>query len=184
MSIAWNEAAGRIFLPVVTFGLTGSEWLLRLRRQGYVVDEELERILVPQGKEERSQFGQHTGPALAREAVIVKNFSGSRTELLELKQAQKWRFAPPEVACYLRETLSDEDLKAMGLQWLSVEMQKPFCYWYRYSEKPTFEQNLLPCVHRNGAFTDNGQKTTGGRHLGVSYTTGSIDHTHGHLFLC
>jgi len=175
---------GLIFLPVATFSLTGSEWLLRLSKQGVRIDEEVERLLVPQKEETRSQFGRYTAPAIAREAVIVKGFHNSRAELLEMRKQRGWRFAPPEVACYVRETLTDEDLLVMQLQSISVEMQEPFRYHYRYGDVPTYEQNLLLCIHRNGAFTDAGEKTMGGRHLGVSYTTGSIDPARGHLFLC
>jgi hypothetical protein len=175
---------GIIFLPVATFGLTGSEWLLRLSKQGVHVDEEVERLFVPQKEEARSQFGRYAAPAITREAVIVKGFHNSRTDLLEMRRQKGWRFAPPEVACYVRETLTDEDLLTMRLQSISVEMQEPFLYHYRYAEIPTYEQNLLLSIHRNGAFTDAGEKTLGGRHLGVSYTTGSIDPAQGHLFLC
>ncbi len=184
MSRLWREEDGLIYIPVATIGLTGSEWLLRLRRQRYKVDEEVERLLVPQKGEDRSQFGTHSVPMRAREAVIVKGYTGKRDALLQLRQERKWYFGWPEIACHLREALSDEDLRDMGLQALSVEMEQPFRYVYRYAKTPTYEQNLLLSLHRNGAYKDNGQPNGGGRHLSVSYTTGCSDAAHGHLFLC
>jgi hypothetical protein len=184
MSQLFCEEGNLSFYDVDIEGLCGSEWLARLKQKGFRVDEEVVRLFMLQGEETVSQFDVHRVHRGVRESVIVKGFSGTYSELLQLAREKEWLLAPPEAACAVRETISDEYLRTMDLQWLSVPMLVPFKYWYRYSEKPTFERNLLLCVHRNGAFKASGEPDTGGKHLGVSYTTGKSDPRQGHLFLC
>lgn len=184
MSIQWREENGLIFLPVTTHGLSGSEWKFRLAKAGACIDVEVERLLLPQTAQQTSQFDERVAPASFHEAVIVKGFKGRRAQLIKLRQEKKWRLVNPEVACSLREVLTDEDLQNMGLQWLTIESE-PLHYWYRYTEVPTCEHNLLLSLNRHGAFKDTGEKNHGaGKHLSVSYTDGICDSKQGHLFLC
>lgn len=116
-----REANGLIHLSVTSDGTTGEAWIYRLNKRRTRVSEYSKEILT-------SKEFQYTS-GVVYEIAVVKGDIFTNKELV-MKNIRNYAknhrlFAPNmEVACLIREKLSDKDLKSMGLKWIIV-MHKP-----------------------------------------------------------
>lgn len=121
----WYEENGVIYIPEVgpTDGTTGKQWIARLERQGKQVSKETKSVL-------RSPYFQPTNGVIHRVAVLrgalfrdedrttnkirPAAYSGVFTKGCHLSDPNL------EVACFLREMLSNKELVDLGLTRLPV----------------------------------------------------------------
>jgi hypothetical protein len=118
---AWREQDGVIRSSVTSDGTTGPDWIVRLEKKGYRLSDYAKSLL-------RSKDFQPTN-GVTTEIAVLKGMLFSDSDRITKKiraDADKRNLAKPnaEVACLIREKLSDEELEAMGLYWIVV-MHEP-----------------------------------------------------------
>jgi hypothetical protein len=117
----WREENGVIRFSVTSDGITGEQWITRLKSQGIRVSNYAKSIL-------RSKSFRSGKPTVYKIAVLKGElFSDDKRITKNIRaEAKRRKLGTPnaEVACLIREAFSDEDLKVMGLNWL-VTMHKP-----------------------------------------------------------
>jgi len=117
----WREENGVIRFSLTSDGITGEQWITRLESQGIRVSDYAKSILRSKsfkpGKPTVYEIAVLKGGLFSDEERITKNIRA---------EGKKRKHLTPnaEVACLIREAFSDEDLKAMGLDWLAT-MHKP-----------------------------------------------------------
>lgn len=117
----WTEVNNRFCFQVSSNGKTGAEWSVSLQKQGFRVSSYAESILLS------DDFKPTNG--VTYEVVVLKGISFASKNRVTKKiraEATKSKLMAPnaEVVCLIRELLTDEDLKAMGL-WYIVAMHEP-----------------------------------------------------------
>ena len=117
----WQERDGIIYLSVVSDGTAGYRWITRLERQGIHLGRHVTDIL-------SSRAFKPTSGITTRIAILKGNrfTDGTRiTETIRAEAARHNLITPSiEMACLIRERLSDVALKAMGLNWV-ITMHDP-----------------------------------------------------------
>lgn len=112
-----------IRLTVTSDGTTGKDWIGRLEKKGFCLSDFAKEIL---------RFSPEFIPTkgVTYEVVIIKSSfweaNGHCNTLTVRDEAEKRSLATPnaEVACLLREVLTDAQIKAAHLSWISV-MHEP-----------------------------------------------------------
>jgi len=108
-------------ITLTSDGTTGEQWISRLEGKGYCVSDYAKFLL-------RSRAFVPTTGVIYRAPIIkgseFKDGERLTARIREVAAGRGYATPSPEVACLLREKLSDEELKAMGLWWLVV-MHKP-----------------------------------------------------------
>jgi len=117
----WVEEGGLLYITVTSDGTTGEEWIVRLERRGYRLSDYAEEML-------RSEDFVPTSGKTYRIAILPGSLFSDDDRITSNIREEAGRRGledpSPEVACLLREFLSDDDLEAMGLWWLAV-MHEP-----------------------------------------------------------
>lgn len=134
-----------ITLKLKSKGLTGTEYIKHLEKKGFSIGTWAENISKQVNKTKKDTSYE----------IIIFNFDKDYVTTQEVQdEAQKRGYiAPPvEVSYLLREELSDNDLKEMGLTWLII-MHEPIT--------GSDDDPRLLGLDRNG----------GGRWLGAYYGT-------------
>lgn len=119
----WREEDGVIYFSVTSEGTTGEEWITRLEAKGYRLTSYTKQVL-------RSPDFKPTS-GVTTEVAILKGmlFEDNRrlTQEIRMSAAARLLTAPnAEVACFIREKFTDEEIKQMGL-WAVVVMHEPIC---------------------------------------------------------
>lgn len=120
----WREKDGIIRLEVISDGTTGPEWIKRLEEKGFKLSKLAKGVL-------NSSDFKPTKDVAYRIAILKgmlfidsdRTTSKIRTEA----NRRNWQKPNPEVACLIRELLSDEELEAMGL-WRIVVFHESIKY--------------------------------------------------------
>ena len=113
----WQKVSGVTHLSVISDGTTGSQWISRLKEQGKAVSDTAVRFLLS------DEF--HPTSGVVTRVVIQpgsRDEKGSvSTEQLE-REAEWANLTAPEmeVACLMREILSQSDLQEMGFRSICV----------------------------------------------------------------
>lgn len=117
----WQGYDKLVYFAVVSDGTTGPEWIKRLQKKGFSVGRQAETLLW--SSDFKPTSGQLTVMAIVKGTCFSDN--NRMTEKI-YKEANRLRFGGPnmEVACLIREKFSDQDIKAMGLNFL-VTMHSP-----------------------------------------------------------
>jgi len=117
--VRWKD--GVITLSVTSDGTTGEAWISRLEDRGFKVGRYSKQLLTSKDfkptKGITTQISILKGELFTDEDRITKNIR-SQAEKRKLQKPN------PEVACLIREYLSDDDIKSMGL-WCLVVMHEP-----------------------------------------------------------
>jgi hypothetical protein len=120
-SASWREEHGIIYLTVTSDGTTGEEWISRIERKGLRMGRCAKSILC-------STAFIPTSGTVYRIAVLKGSLffdRERRTSNIRTKASKRGFIKPhPEVACLIRDALSDNDINAMGL-WHIVAMHDP-----------------------------------------------------------
>lgn len=134
----WVEENGIIRTSVISDGTTKEEWVERLESGGCIISLEAKNILL--SSHFVPTFGVKTELAILKSTILSAD---DRYTTNVHEEALSRRLAIPdiEVACLLREKISKEGLKAMGLWWIAV----------MHSPVSSFENSLYSlCLDRYG----------------------------------
>lgn len=117
----WREQDDVIYFSVTTDGTTGPQWIERLEKKGFRVSDYAKSVLGS------PHFKPTSG--VTCEIAILKGMLFEENDRITKKirvEADKRKLTKPnaEVACLIRENLSDEEIRAMGLTWI-VAMHEP-----------------------------------------------------------
>lgn len=117
----WREQGGVIYLSVTSDGTTGEEWVKRLEDKDFRVGKYTKSVL-------RSPNFKPTS-GVTTEIAVLKGMLFEDNDRITKKiraEADKRKLTKPnaEVACLIRELLTDEEIEAMGL-WGIVVMHEP-----------------------------------------------------------
>jgi hypothetical protein len=120
-AVRWEEREGgriiRFYEPLVSPGWSGNRWLLYLKTKKFGVNDFVKSVLL--SEDFRPQPGREYHPVILKWPLWpdeTRNEHGVLWTACEIGI-----FCPAvEQACLLRCALRDEDLQAMGLDWLNV----------------------------------------------------------------
>ncbi len=118
----WSERDGIIYLTVTSDGTTGQEWIKRLEEKGSQLTDEVKSLLC-------SIYFNPTSGVTTEIAILP----GKRFE--DKERNRSWietvafglhKFTRPnaEVACYIREIFTNEELEQMELKYI-LTMHEP-----------------------------------------------------------
>ncbi|MFH1667779.1 MAG: hypothetical protein ABH884_02010 [Candidatus Komeilibacteria bacterium] len=117
----WQEKDGIIYLTVTSDGTTGPQWIERLQKKGFRLSDYAKSLLIS------ADFKPTTG-VVYKMAILKGMLFNDRDRITKRIRslAEEKGFSTPnaEVACLMRESLSDEELGAMGLI-LIITMHEP-----------------------------------------------------------
>lgn len=118
----WKESDGVVYFSVTSDGTTGEQWVNRLKKDGFILDGNTDSIL-------RSASFCPTNKV----TYVVAVFKGylftdsRRTDQgirEDAKERMSWLNSPNiELACLIREKLSDRKMHRMGIEYLLVMHQ-------------------------------------------------------------
>lgn len=102
---------------VTSKNFTGKEWVDHLKGKGFMVSGFAKRLILSEC------FKPTSG--IKSEVVIVNGslFEGEdrlTENIIKYARLKNLARPNPEVACLIREALSDEDIEAMGISWIMV----------------------------------------------------------------
>ncbi len=112
---------GVIYFSLISEGTSGGDWVSRLKDQGYRLDKLAEERL------RSSRFIVTSGRMFQIAILPGSLFSDTdrrEEKIWELASRLQLQALSPEAACLIREYISDNDLKVLGLWWLKV-MESP-----------------------------------------------------------
>ncbi len=117
----WREENGVIYFSVTSDGTAGEEWISRLEGKGFKVGKYSKQLLV--SKDFKPTTGITTQIAIMKGELFKDE---DRITRIIRAEAEKRNLQKPnaEVACLIREYLTDDDIKAMDLYWIIV-MHEP-----------------------------------------------------------
>lgn len=117
----WQVHEGTITLEVASDGTTGSDWIERLEAAGNRLSKYAKQVL-------RSHEFQPTNGVVYNVTILPGPMFSDEdriTKKIRLVALNRGLLAPnAELGCLLREYLTDEDIKQLGLWWLVV-MHEP-----------------------------------------------------------
>lgn len=101
-----------------SLGLTGQEWLERLEKKKYNIGYYTKDILLskdwkPLEKDVEQEI-----------AIITISNTQTTNEIKNMAKELKYEMPHPEIACLIRENISDKEIQEMGL-WYIVTMHEP-----------------------------------------------------------
>jgi hypothetical protein len=113
----WYEEDGIIYLSVTSDGTTGPKWFDRLNEQDISVGNDAKTVLF-------SHNVRYTSGTTMQIAVLKGMLFHDNDRVTDYirTEASRRGFSTPnvEVACLIREKVSDDDLRAMGLYLIAV----------------------------------------------------------------
>lgn len=118
---SWREEDGVIYFSVASDGTAGEDWITRLESIGFRMSGYAKQVL-------RSPDFKPTNGVIT-EVAVLKGILFEDNDRITKKiraEADKRKLSKPnaELACLVREKFTDEDIEAMGLQWI-VAMHEP-----------------------------------------------------------
>lgn len=116
-SPSWREEDGVIYFSVTSDGTTGKDWMRRLADKGFNISIGAKQVL------DSSYFYPSKG--VTTEVAVLKGMlfeDCDRTKLKIRIEAIRRKFLQPnpEVACLIREKFTDDEVEAMGLEYIVV----------------------------------------------------------------
>ncbi len=117
----WREQDGVTYFSVTSDGTTGPQWIERLEKKDSRIDNNTKSVL-------RSDDFKPTS-GVTTEIAVLKGMLFEDNDRITKKiraEADKRKLIKPnvEVACFIREMFTDEEIEAMGL-WYIVVMHEP-----------------------------------------------------------
>ena len=118
---SWREEDGVIYFSVTSDGTEGVDWIKRLEGNGFRVGDYAKQVL-------RSPDFKPTN-GVTTEVAVLKGMLFEDNDRITKKiraEADKRKLGKPEpeLACFIREKFTDEEIEAMGLVWI-VAMHEP-----------------------------------------------------------
>ncbi len=120
-----DSASGRITVKVKALGLSGEEWVARLEALKYRVSDYAKSVLRnPEYHKHRLEPGMEYTIALVRGTEIRKDRDRTTAKLRELGARDYGKDVhdrtKAELACLLREAVSDEQLEKWGIWYIAI----------------------------------------------------------------
>ena len=117
----WREHDGVIYFTVISDGTTGSEWITRFEQKGIRLSDYAKSLLLS------PDFRPTSG--IVYQIAVLKgmlfNDNERFTKNIRQEAGNRQLTKPsPEVACLIRWIFTDEEIKAMGLDWITA-MHEP-----------------------------------------------------------
>ncbi len=117
----WREQDGVIYLRITSDGTTGPDWITRLEKKGYHIHPIAKQILL--SRDFKPTSGVISEVAILKGGLFEENHRS--TELIRnAAKDRKFQTLNAEIACLIREKLTDEEIEAMGLKSVVV-MHEP-----------------------------------------------------------
>lgn len=117
----WREEDGVIYFSVTSDGTTGEDWITRLERKGFRVDDYAKQVL-------RTPSFKPTSGVTSEVAVLKGVLFEDQSRITNniRAEADKRKLGKPnaELACLIREKFTDKEIGQMGL-WYIVAMHEP-----------------------------------------------------------
>lgn len=117
----WRSEEGIIYFSVTSDGTTGKQWITRLDQKGF-------NLSVPANNMLRSDDFKPTSGVTTKIAVfrgVMFDHNDRYSEYIRAEaDCRNWMKPNAEVACLIREALTDEEIAAMGLMSI-VTMHEP-----------------------------------------------------------
>jgi hypothetical protein len=118
---SWREKDGVIYFSVISDGTTGEDWIGRLERSDFCVEDYAKQVL-------RSPDFEPTSGVTTEVAVLRGTLFEDHDRITRKIRAYagEHKFTPlsAEIACLIREKFTDAEIGAMGLWWV-VAMHEP-----------------------------------------------------------
>lgn len=112
-------------LTLTATGLTGKQWLARLKKGKYKVSSYAEDlILSDEFNKNISKKGTEFNVAIIPQTELGLGKYVTTTQIKEYAENKGWSIPTPEIALLLREALSNEDMEALGVWWI-VALHEP-----------------------------------------------------------
>lgn len=118
----WREQDGVIYFSVTSDGTTGEDWIKRLEEKKFPVSKYAKRMLCSINF--KPSNGVTTEVAILKGTLFVNNSERVTKKIQEEARTRNLTTPKPEIACLIREKISDEEVKNMGLFWI-VTMHEP-----------------------------------------------------------
>ncbi len=115
----WREQDGVFYFSVTSDGTTGEEWITRLEEKGFSVNSDAKKLLLS------DDFKPTSG--VTTEVAVLKSNSFSSLKIKNIvAESIEFGYSNPnaEVACLLREMISDEEMMDLNV-WSIVIMHQP-----------------------------------------------------------
>jgi len=156
----WREQDGVVYFTVTSRGTTGKQWIDYFKKKGYCTYDHAKSIL------NDPEFGTTTGVTTeiaVFKGVLLKDDERTPKKISAKALSFNWFKPRAEVACLIRETFSDNEIEAMGLNLITV-MHEPFEWPYCGSAvrlsigSKECGPGLYPCYNRpyNGLILNHG----------------------------
>ncbi len=117
----WHEQDGVVYLSVTSDGTTGPQWIEVLENKGFRLGSNAKNVL-------RSPDFQPTKGVTYKIAILKGQLFENDDRITKRIRAEasrrKFTKLNAEAACLIRANFSDDDIKAMGLVWVTV-MHEP-----------------------------------------------------------
>jgi hypothetical protein len=113
----WYEKDGIIYFTLTSDGTTGIEWIERLENKGFKIGSYAKSML------QSNNFSptKDTVYSIAILKGLIFNDENRTTNKINTEAHKRNLKNPnPEIACLIRENISDEEIEAMGIQWIVV----------------------------------------------------------------
>lgn len=117
----WREEIGVIYFSVTSDGTTGEQWIARLESKGYRISDYAKSLLC--SADFKPTNGVTTEVAVLK-GMIFKDTARVTKQIRAEADSLKLIKPNAEIACLIREMFTDEEIKAMGLNWI-IAMHEP-----------------------------------------------------------
>lgn len=112
-------------LTLTATGLTGKQWLARLKKGKYKVSSYAENLLLSdEFNKNISKKGTAFNVVVIPQIELGLGKYVTTAQVKEYAENKGWSIPTPEIALLLREALSNEDMEALGLWWV-VALHEP-----------------------------------------------------------
>jgi hypothetical protein len=132
----WQKKDGVIYLSVTSDGTTGSEWIDRLRKKGFLIGDYARSVLC--SKKFKPTTGVTTEIAILEGELFNDSDRTTKKINVEAKR-RKLKNIRVEAACLISENFSVEELKAMDISWI--------VFMHKLINNPDGDPSLLVADH-------------------------------------
>lgn len=106
-------------MKLTTNGLTGKQWLVRLKKNKYNISKWAEQIIgSPDFDAARLPKGTELNIEFVKVADLGKTYATAQ-ELRDYAKGKGWRVPSPEVSLLIRESVSDEEMEKMDIWYIA-----------------------------------------------------------------
>lgn len=117
----WREEDKTIYFEVTSDGTTGEAWITSLTNKGFCLSDYAKQLLC---SEDFIPTNGVTYKIAVLKGMLFEDSNRTTENIRAEAEGRSFATSPPEVACLIRDKISDEELEAMGLYWI-ITMHEP-----------------------------------------------------------